>query len=195
MKAYSHCTHSDWKALTYDDCFFYVKWGIRFRLISQRQVSMSQIWQQNGVNWASHQRNEERKSSEAKLNLFPFLKLSWVGVEESCGRERGFEGNTFHRVSVLFQWCRTMNSRVDSQLLFTSKKTKILLYPWSIKYRGIKRKKERRRKFPPGFSNHLIFLFSKGAFITLCSWHLGQVFVERITCVFYGSRPLREKLT
>lgn len=49
---------------------------------------MSQIWQQNGVNWTSHQRNEERKSSEAKLNLFAFLKLSpWAGIEESCGRE------------------------------------------------------------------------------------------------------------
>jgi len=65
MKAYSHCTHSDWKALPCDDCLVaYVKWDIGFRLIDQRQISMSQIWQHNGVNWTSHQRNKERKSSE-----------------------------------------------------------------------------------------------------------------------------------
>lgn len=157
MKAYSHCTHSDWKALPCADYLVaYVKWDIGFRLIAQRQVSMSQIWQQNGVNWTSHQRNEERKSSEAKLNLFPFLKLSpWVAVEESCGRERGFVGKHISVcVSVLVVWWRTMNSRMESHLLFMRKKEKCCFI------HGLSSRREWRGRKRKEISFHVAYYFS-----------------------------------
>lgn len=100
MKASIHCTHSDWKALPCDDCLVaYVKWDIGFRLIAQTQVLVLHIWQQNGVNRMSHQRNKERKSSEAKL----IFLLRIISLSRSWGalwQRKEFYGKAHFTVSL-----------------------------------------------------------------------------------------------
>ena len=88
MKAYSHCTHSDWKALPCDDCSVaYVKWDIGFSLVAWRQVCVSQIWHQNGETSMSHQRKKEGKSLHSWIKIISFLHM--ISSGESWG-------NTFH---------------------------------------------------------------------------------------------------
>lgn len=119
----------------------------------------------------SHQRNNERKSSEAKLNLFPFLRLSpWVGVEESRGREKGFVGKHISLYVCPVVQDYKLQSGEPSAFHAEKKKIAALLMAYQVGgNKGDEREKKEVFTWHTTFPNHILFLFYKRTFIMFCS--------------------------